>query len=283
MTAPNTSAPLSLEGRTAIVTGGATLVGHGTVEALHAAGATVVVVDIDADGAREIAGRLSERIDVRVADVTDDNALTALVDDVVAQHGGIDVLVNLAASYLDEGAATPREDWLTALNINLVSTVRLSEVARPHLAASGHGAIVNFTSISANVAQTGRWVYPASKAAIKQVTRSMAMDYAAEGIRVNSVSPGWTWSKIMHDLSQDDRARTDEVAAPFHFTGRVGDPIEVGRVVAFLASDAASVVTGADWAADGGYTAMGPEQAVPAIPKLMPEQPDQGTDTTEEN
>ena len=74
----------------------------------------------------------------------------------------------------------------------------------------------------------------------------------------------------MDTLSGHDRARTDAVAAPFHFTGRVGDPVEVGRVVAFLLSDAASVVTGADWAADGGYSAMGPEQAVPAIPLLMP-------------
>ena len=268
----STPSDAPLQGRTAIVTGGATLVGHGTVEALHAAGATVVVLDVDEAGGREIADRLGERCEFRACDITDDAAVDATVAAVVDEHGGTDVLVNLAATYLDDGADTSRADWLTALNVNLVSLVRLAEAVRPHLAACEHGAIVNFTSISADVAQTGRWVYPASKAAIKQVTRSMAMDYAAEGIRVNSVSPGWTWSKIMHDLSQDDRARTDEVAAPFHFTGRVGDPIEVGRVVAFLVSDAASVVTGANWCADGGYGAMGPEQAVPAIPKLIPEE-----------
>ena len=103
-----------------------------------------------------------------------------------------------------------------------------------------------------------------------QITRSMAMDFAPDGIRVNSVSPGWTWSKIMDTLSEGNRELTDSVAAPFHLTGRVADPLEVGRVVAFLVSDAASVVTGADWAADGGYSAMGPEQNVPAIPKLIP-------------
>lgn len=256
------SDPGSLAGRTALVTGGATLVGHGVVRALHDRGADVIVADIDPDGAKPLVDELGVRF-VQL-DITDDAGVDGLIDGLDA----LDILVNLACTYLDEGAATSRADWLTAFNVNVVSAVRLGEAARAKLAASGHGAIVNFTSISSAVAQTGRWVYPACKATLVQVTRSMAMDYAADGIRVNSVSPGWTWSKVMDALSGGDRARTDRVAAPFHLTGRVGDPIEVGRVVAFLASDLASVVTGADWAADGGYSAMGPEQAVPAIPKL---------------
>ena len=248
----------NLDGRTAIVTGGATLVGHVVVEALHAEGATVIVADIDADGAHAI------------ADITDDAQVADLVAGAVREHGGLDIVVNLACTYLDDGADTARADWLTAFDVNVASAVRVAAAARPALAASGHGSVVNFTSISSSVAQTGRWVYPACKAALVQITRSMAMDYAAERIRVNSVSPGWVWSKIMDTVSEHDRAHTDGVAAPFHLTGRVADPIEVGRVVAFLCSDAASVVTGADWAADGGYSAMGPEQAAPAIPLLAP-------------
>lgn len=263
--------PESLDGRVAVVTGGATLVGHGVVRALHEEGATVVVVDIDADGARDIVDALGDRVDVIVADITDDARVDRLVAGVVSTHGGLDILVNLACSYLDDGADTDREGWLRAFDVNVISAVMMTRAARPALAASGRGSVVNFTSISSKVAQTGRWVYPATKAALVQVTRSMAMDLAADGIRVNSVSPGWTWSKVMDTLSQGDRARTDRVAAPFHLTGRVGEPVEVGRVVAFLASDAASVVTGADWAADGGYSAMGPEQAVAAIPRLVPE------------
>ncbi|MEO7125871.1 MAG: SDR family oxidoreductase [Nakamurella sp.] len=257
----------TLGGRTAIVTGGSTLLAHGVVAALANAGANVVIADIDEAGGTA-ATALGDTIVFVQTDITDNTAIERMVSDTAARFGGVDIVVNLAATYLDEGFASSREDWLTALNVNVVSMVEVVRAAHPLLKVSGHGAIVNFTSISSKVAQTGRWLYPASKAAIVQLTRSMAMDFAADRIRVNSVSPGWTWSKIMDQLSDGNRAKTDSVAAAFHLTGRAGDGVEVGNVVAFLASDAASVVTGADWAADGGYSAMGPEQAVPAIPKL---------------
>ena len=257
-----------LDGRVALVTGGATLIGQGVVQALRDHGATVVIADIDTDGGQQAADALGDRVSFVQLDITDDEAVESVVGGVVGEHGSLDIVVNLACSYLDNGPETTREDWLSAFDVNVVGAVVVTHAARPHLAASGHGAVVNFTSISSSVAQTGRWVYPACKAAMVQLTRSMAMDLAADGIRVNSVSPGWTWSAIMDSLSGGDRAKTDGVAAPFHLTRRVGDPAEVGEVVAFLASDAASVVTGADWAADGGYSAMGPEQAVPAIPLL---------------
>ncbi len=263
-----------LTGRTAIVTGGATLLGRGVVQVLAEHGASVVIADIDEENGRRVAQEMpSSTVTFRRVDVTDDAALTTLVADTVAEYGGLDIVVNLAAVYIDDGFATTRADWLTALNVNVVSMVALVQAAHPHLTASRHASVVNFTSISSSVAQTGRWVYPAGKAAIAQLTRSMAMDLARDGIRVNSVSPGWTWSAIMDTLSGGDRDKTDRVAAPFHLTGRVGDPSEVGNVVAFLASDAASVVTGADWAADGGYSAMGPEQATPAIPLLAEQDP----------
>ena len=186
----------------------------------------------------------------------------------VTEFGGIDILVNLACSYVDDGFDSTREQWLDALNVNVASAARFAHAVHPHLVARGGGVIVNFTSISSKVAQTGRWLYPVSKAALVQLTRNMAMDLAKDNIRVNSVSPGWTWSKVMDTLTQSDRAKTDRVAAPFHLLGRVADPAEVAGVVRFLCSTDASFVTGADWAVDGGYSAMGPEQAVPAIPKL---------------
>ncbi|MGV9672073.1 SDR family oxidoreductase [Gordonia sp. NPDC003504] len=257
----------NLSGRTAIVTGGATLIGHGVVAELAAAGAAVVVVDVDVVGGEKAAAQ-APGIDFIETDITDDDALARMVSSVVDRHGGIDIVVNLAAVYVDDGFDTSRADWLTALNVNVVSMVEVVRHAFDHLERSEHASVINFTSTSAKVAQTGRWAYPASKAAVAQLTRSMAMDLVPHGIRVNSVNPGWTWSKVMDELSNGDRTKTDAVAAPFHLTRRVADPSEIGRVVAFLASDDASVVVGADWAVDGGYSAMGPESFVPAIPKL---------------
>jgi NAD(P)-dependent dehydrogenase (short-subunit alcohol dehydrogenase family) len=257
-----------LSGRVAIVTGGATLIGNGVVRALHAAGATVAVADIDAQGGERIAAELGDGVVFQATDVRDDGQIERLVGSLAERFGGIDILVNLACSYLDAGLASSREDWLESLNVNVVSAVMMAKAVHPHMRARGGGAIVNFTSISSRVAQTGRWLYPVGKAALVQLTRNMAMDLAADGIRVNSVSPGWTWSKVMVELTGDDREKTDRVAAPFHLLGRVGDPREVANVVVFLCSDLATFVTGADWAVDGGYSAMGPEGSEPAIPKL---------------
>ncbi|PQO23995.1 short-chain dehydrogenase [Rhodobacteraceae bacterium WD3A24] len=254
-----------LDGKVAIIPGGATKIGAAIVAAFREAGTRVMVADINEEAGRALE---ADGVAFQPTNLRDDDDITALVKAAKDRFGRIDFLVNVACSYLDNGVESTRAEWLESLDVNVVGSVMLMQAAREEL-AKNKGAIVNFGSISSRVAQTGRWLYPVSKAAILQLTRNQAMDLAPEGIRVNAVSPGWTWSNIMDELTGGDRAKTDGVAAPFHLLGRTGNPEEVASAVLFLCSDEASFITGTDIRVDGGYTAMGPEQAVPAIPKLM--------------
>ncbi|MFC3612629.1 SDR family oxidoreductase [Lutimaribacter marinistellae] len=254
-----------LKGKTAIVPGGATKIGAAIVAAFREHGANVVIADINAEAGKTLE---TEGVAFIEANLRSDADVAKIVQFAKDRFGRIDFLVNVAATYLDNGAESTRTQWLEALDVNLVGSVMLMQAAREELARN-KGAIVNFGSISARIAQTGRWLYPVSKAAILQLTRSQAMDLAADGIRVNAVSPGWTWSNIMDELTGGNRDKTDKVGADFHLFPRVGDPEEVANTVMFLCSDEASFITGTDIRVDGGYTAMGPERAEPAIPRLM--------------
>jgi NAD(P)-dependent dehydrogenase (short-subunit alcohol dehydrogenase family) len=258
-----------LDGRVAIVTGGATLIGVKIVEALHAAGARVTVVDINATDGEKLAERLAPNVIFRRTDVTEDSQLDACIQATTDAFGGVDCLVNLAATYLDNGLDSSRQDWLSALNTNLVSGAVLLQKLVPLMKQRGGGAVVNMASIAGKLAQPGRMTYAASKAAILQVTRSEALQLAPHRIRVNSVSPGWTWSNVIAQLSDGDRGKADRVAALCHPLGRAGSPEEVADAVVFLCSARASFITGTDLAVDGGYTAIGPERMTDLIPMLM--------------
>ena len=257
-----------LTNKVAIVTGSATLIGAKVVEALHGAGAKVVAVDIEGEAGQQVADGIGEGALFMQGDVTSDDVLDACVKLAVDKFGGIDIVVNIAATYLDNGTQSTRDEWQMALNTNVISGAMLVQKAARHMRKRGGGAVVNFGSISGKRAQPGRMLYAVSKAAILGMTRNMAMGYADDKIRVNSVSPGWTWSNPISMLSGNDRAKADRIGGEMHLPGRIGDPEEVANAVVFLASDQASFISGEDLAVDGGYCAIGPEQKVDQIAKM---------------
>lgn len=258
---------IELEGKVAIVTGGAASIGAAITHKLHALGACVVIAARSIAKGEAVEAELGERALFVPTDITDDAACRALVDAAIARFGRLDILVNNACSYGDDGAATSRATWLETLNVNAVSAAILGEIARPHLAHS-RGNIVNIGSISGQVPHVGRWAYPVAKAALRHLNKSQAIDYAADGIRVNMVTLGHIWSDPFDGLTGSDRAHADAVSADFNLIGRVADAGEVANVVAFVASDAASYMTGGETPVDGGYGALGPERRIPLMALL---------------
>jgi NAD(P)-dependent dehydrogenase (short-subunit alcohol dehydrogenase family) len=250
---------MTLQGKVAIVTGAAAMLGSAIARAFVQAGAQVLAVDIDTGRGQALQAELGSSCRFAECDIASDAALDALLADVLATEGRIDFLINNAVVYGDSGMAATRSEWLHALDVNLVSGAVLVQKAADALAAQ-RGAIVNMGSVGGKFGTANRALYPAAKAAILQLTRNQAATLAPRGVRVNSVSPGWTWSDALSRMAGGDRAHADRMAAPLHPLGRAGDPDDVAQVVLFLCSDAARFVTGADIPVDGGFSMLGPDQ-----------------------
>lgn len=248
-----------IAGRVAIVTGGSSGIGAGLARAFVAAGAWVMVADIlEAEG-RALAAELGGNCRFLRVDLREDTDIDALVATTVTEFGGIDFLINAAATYVENGGASDRRQWRNGFDVNLIGHVMLVQRAREHLKKSPAPSIVNFTSESAHVGLADRWVYPATKAAIEQVTRSEALDLAVDGIRVNSVMPGWTEKPWQKTAPQEVRDRYASWADRLHMLGRLGRLEEVADAVLFLCSEHASFMTGSCLRIDGGHSALGPQ------------------------
>ncbi len=256
-----------LQDKVAIVTGGASSIGGDISTKLHQEGAKVVIVARSDDEGKAMEKDLREGALYVKADITKDEELDHVIQKTIETFGKIDLLVNNACSYGDEGAKTSRETWLGTLNVNAVSVAVFGEKVRPYLKKT-KGSIINIGSISGNFPHTGRWAYPVSKAAMLHITKSQAVDYAPDGIRVNLLRLGHVWSNPFEGLTKDDREHANKSTAPFNLLGRVANGEEIANVVVFAASDAASYITGAEIPVDGGYSALGPEGHLPLFPIL---------------
>lgn len=249
------------QGKVALVTGGTNGIGYAIALELLREGAQVVVSGLPADGAEGEHAFAAAGFTPFV--VTGDLASEAFCDELVAavlaRHGRLDYLVNNAFSFIAKGLDATREDFLRSLSVGPVAFARLIQLVAEPMKRVGGGAIVNVSSISAKIAQPNRWTYNAAKGAVTQLTRCAALDLAPHKIRVNSVSPGWIWTREVDKAAGGDRATYDPIWGQFHMLRRMGLPIEIAGPVLFLLSDDASFITGSDLPVDGGYNGLGPE------------------------
>lgn len=246
-------------GRHVLVTGAGSGIGAATARHFVAEGARVTGVDLQASGLERLKENLGGSFVGVVADVSDARQLPGIISTASAEDGTLHVLVNNAAVFLFGGLDATDEQWMRTLEVNLLAPARLVAAAANALKAAGNGAIVNVASVSGYIAQANHWTYNASKGAILALTRCQALDLAPFGIRVNSVSPGFVWTELLERLARSDSGLSEGGLGSLCPLQRCAKPEEIAEVVAFLASDAASYVTGADLRVDGGYLAVGAE------------------------
>ena len=249
---------MRLENKIALITGAAAGIGKATAELFVREGAKVVIADRDGAAASAVAQPLGEAAIAVTVDVSIGPQVKRMMDEAVVRFGRLDVLVN-NAGYGIRGnvVTTAEEDWDTLMDVNLKGVFLCSKYAVPHMVAQGGGSIVNTSSTIASVGIPDRVAYVASKGGVAALTRAMALDHAADNIRVNSVAPGVIWSSYyekMLETHEDPEMFLAKLKARAP-TNRWGEPGEIASAILWLASDESSFATGSSMTIDGGYTA----------------------------
>jgi NAD(P)-dependent dehydrogenase (short-subunit alcohol dehydrogenase family) len=252
-----------LKDKVAIVTGGGAGIGRATCELFAEEGTHVVIAERNPETGQEAAQYIvakGGRAHFVLTDTANEDSVRRMVTETMRVCGRIDVLVNNAAVFILRGIDATPEEWRQILDINVMGPALAAKHVVPEMRKTGGGAIVNLGSISSFIAQPQFVTYNATKAAIANMTRCMALDLAPDRIRVNAVCPGTVWTQIVERLTREagmDRAAAD--AHPdwggAHMIKRIAEPREIAAAILFLASDEASFITGENLMVDGGYTA----------------------------
>ncbi|MCO6419983.1 glucose 1-dehydrogenase [Siccirubricoccus sp. KC 17139] len=251
-----------LDGKSALVTGAGSGIGRATALAFAREGAWVAVADLTLDAAQRTLGAVEAAGGQGVAiacDVTDDAAVAAMVAAAVNAFGGLDCAFNNAgiAPYQVNATGVATADieeaaWLRILDVNLNGVWRCLRHEVAQMRKQGGGAIVNTASVGGLVGLRGSSAYAVSKHAVLGLTKTAAIDHAADNIRVNAVCPGY----IETPMTEESMRRAGERILGRVPMGRLGQPGEIAEAVVWMCSDRASFVTGAGWTVDGGYTAV---------------------------
>jgi NAD(P)-dependent dehydrogenase (short-subunit alcohol dehydrogenase family) len=258
----STDQPRSLTGEIAIVTGGSRGIGKAIVELFAGHGARVMFCGRDAESGQAVADELSvagaKEVAFEPADVAREADVARVVEACVTRLGAPSILVNNAGVNANFDATTmTEEEWDRFFGIDLKAAWLGAKHVLPYMREAGRGAIVNVSSLHGFVTLEGFFPYAAAKSGLVGLTRSLALDYAPFGIRVNCVAPGFVRTRLVQESierSEDQHAAEQAMVAGVAL-GRIGEPAEIARVVRFLASEEASYVTGASLLVDGGLTA----------------------------
>lgn len=250
---PINAPPFQLDGLVALITGGASGIGEATARVFTAAGASVIIVDVDASRAQALAGTLP-RSSVEICDVTNESAVNHLFSKV----SRLDILVNSAGiGMVGSVVETPLEDFERLFRVNVKGVFLVTKAAVPLLLAS-HGGIVNIGSVAGLVGVKRRFAYCTTKGAVIAMTRQLAVDYPTQ-LRANCICPGTVESPFVEQyLEKYHKHEKEKVRADLHQrqpVGRMGRPDEIANLALYLASPQASFVHGSIWTIDGGWTA----------------------------